>query len=184
TVPDMPESAIRHASVDYVVPLREIAPILERLVREPVTARPLALPGGLLELEGDEPGRPAEFVCPICQGEMTEAEFADFQIFRCHVGHAFSLQSVIAEQAESVERALWASTRALEEAVRLSERLAAGALGDTRERFLEKARAQQEDVRVLRRLFLNSNLLVVRDAQLAKSATPPRAESGNGHAED
>jgi two-component system chemotaxis response regulator CheB len=64
-----------------------------------------------------------ELVCPICQGVLTEAQPGVFQHFRCHVGHAFSLDSLIREQSEEMERALWAAVRSLEEGAALSRRL-------------------------------------------------------------
>jgi hypothetical protein len=53
------------------------------------------------------------------------SEHGDFQLFRCHVGRAFSLEGLEIEQAESVERALWAAARALEESVSSAARAGA-----------------------------------------------------------
>ncbi len=65
----------------------------------------------------------AEVVCPICEGVLTEVQPGVFQHFRCHVGHAFSLESLVREQSEELERTLWAAVRALEESAALSRRL-------------------------------------------------------------
>lgn len=44
--------------------------------------------------------------------------------FRCRVGHLYSPESLLVDQSESVEKALWAAIRNLEEQAELSERLA------------------------------------------------------------
>lgn len=166
----MPRSAIEHAPVDHVVPLSEIAGLVARLAREPAGPWPPHLPGVLSEVEGDEPGAAAEIVCPICHGKLTATEVNGYHIFHCHVGHAFSLESVAAEQAEEVERALWSAARALEESASLAGRLAAAAGGgDMRRRFAEKEQAQRQDADLIRRILLSSGLL----------ARPDRSESGD-----
>jgi two-component system chemotaxis response regulator CheB len=155
-VPDMPQSAIAHVTVDHVTPLRGIPDLIARLVQEPAGSWPATLPPGLAELEGDELGVAAELVCPLCQGKITGSELNGFQMFRCHVGHAFSLASVAAEQADSVERALWAAVRALDEAAALTQRCAARASGDLAQRYDEKARLQAENAQVIRGILLDA----------------------------
>jgi two-component system chemotaxis response regulator CheB len=150
SVSDMPQSVVEHVEVDHIAPLRDIPGLLSRLASEPAGAAPAHLPGALMELEGDEPGVAAEIVCPSCQGKLTESALNGFQVFRCHVGHAFSLESVAAEQADEIERALWAAVRALEEGAALSRRLAAGASGHLRQRFEEKEAAQAQQAHVIR----------------------------------
>ena len=108
----MPTSAVQHVDVDHVLPLRDIPALVTRFVNEAAGPWPAHLPGTLTEIEGDEPGVAADIVCPICHGKLTETERNGFQVFRCHVGHSFSLESVAAEQAEEVERALWSAARA------------------------------------------------------------------------
>lgn len=154
--PQMPRSAIAHVAIDHVAPLRAIGPLLAKLAAEPSGVRPQTLPPQLREIEGEELGVPSDFVCPLCQGKITETELNGFPYFRCHVGHAFSLQSVAAEQAETVERALWAGARALEESAALSQRLAATATGGLRARFLEKAEAQAAQAGSLRQMLLEA----------------------------
>jgi two-component system chemotaxis response regulator CheB len=44
--------------------------------------------------------------------------------FRCRTGHEFSPESLLAEQSEHVERALWAALRALEEKAAMLRRMA------------------------------------------------------------
>ncbi|GHO58899.1 hypothetical protein [Ktedonobacter robiniae] len=45
------------------------------------------------------------------------------QRFRCRVGHAFSTESMLLEQSESLDKALWMALKTLEEKVELLQRL-------------------------------------------------------------
>ena len=159
--PSMPESAIAHRAADHIVPLPEIGSLIGQLVSTPAGLWPTTLPPAIARLEGTELGDAAEVVCPACQGNLTVAEQNGFEVFRCHVGHAFSLSTLVAEQAEHVERALWAATRALEEAAFLSNRLRRTAASeDLRRRFEEKERAQLRDAEILRGLLTAPSLTV------------------------
>jgi two-component system chemotaxis response regulator CheB len=162
---DMPESAIAHASIDRILPLGEIGPTIVRLTQEPVPApSPVPTSSELLELEGDEPGLRSDVVCPICQGALTEGQLAGVTAFRCHVGHAFSPVALLAEQAESLERALWAAVRALEESARLANRMSLTPSG-LRGRFDEKARTQMTHADIVRRMLLGQGTLSIDDAE-------------------
>ena len=44
--------------------------------------------------------------------------------YRCHVGHAFTGETLIAQQSNSLEDALWAAVRGFEENARLAEKMA------------------------------------------------------------
>lgn len=156
--PSMPQSVLRSVGADHVLPPEAIAGTLSRLARED-SAAPApspAEPAGLAAFEGREEGRRAEVVCPACHGALSEAEVGGFPRFRCHTGHAFSLESLALEQAEEVERALWAAIRALEEAAALSRRVAfTHADPDLRLRLLERHEDQAAQVEVLRHLVLH-----------------------------
>src|SRR5262249_33279375 len=176
-IPEMPQSAVAHLQVDHVVPLREIAPLLGELVRRPVADRTVHVPSELREIEGDEPGVPADLVCPLCQGRLTESEMNGYQSFRCHVGHAFSLEAMAVEQAEETERALWAAVRALEESATLARRLASSAPSDMRRRFEEKQEAQTQNADLIRRILLSGGVLSEADAPGIGSGMGKKEES-------
>jgi two-component system chemotaxis response regulator CheB len=173
SVADMPRSAIDHIKVDYIRPVAEIGPLLAQLAGQPVRSDASAPPSSqLLELEGEEPGLRSDIVCPICQGALTEAQLAGVSSFRCHVGHAFSSAALLAEQAESLERALWAATRALEESARLALRMAPGSK-DLRARMNEKARTQFHQADVVRRMLLGAGSLTMLDAEKEAQSNGP-----------
>jgi two-component system chemotaxis response regulator CheB len=137
--PGMPLSAIHHVEVDHVLPPAGLGSLLDRLVREParevagvrnLTDRldPIgvepALAGTRALRQGPPPGTPSTFSCPECGGTLFESDNGDLRHYRCHVGHAYGEESLVAEQSTALEGALWSAVRALEEKARLAQRLA------------------------------------------------------------
>jgi two-component system chemotaxis response regulator CheB len=161
-VSDMPRSAATQVTVDHVLPLAEIGPMIVRLTREPAAAVLPRLSAALAEVEGDEPGLRSDVVCPICQGALTEGQLEGVTTFRCHVGHAFSPSALLAEQAESLERALWAAVRALEESARMAKRMARSPSG-IRGRLEEKYQSQMHQADLVRRMLLGHGTLANTD---------------------
>jgi two-component system chemotaxis response regulator CheB len=176
-VPDMPQSAVDHVAVDHVANLGELPALLSRLSREPAGPWPATVPGVLSGFEGHAPGAPVEIVCPSCQGSLTETSLGGFHLFRCHVGHAFSMGIMVQEQAEALEAALWAAARALEESASLAKRLAARSAGELRTRFEEKENTQNQEALLIRRM-LDQGVLQPTDRSAAHpaSAKADRAE--------
>jgi two-component system chemotaxis response regulator CheB len=156
TAPEMPQSAIARVAVDHVVHPPELPGLLVRLTTEQTSAPPPP-PGDVVDaLEGTKPGARAELVCPACHGVLTEAAIGEFRHFRCHVGHAFTLESLIGEQSEDVERALWAAVRSLEEGAALSGRLSRSQPdANLRRRFAEKKETLMRQADVIRRILLH-----------------------------
>jgi len=70
-----------------------------------------------------QPGEPSGFTCPECGGALWETEEGVTR-YRCRVGHAFSAESLLGEQSDTVESALWTALRALEERADISGHLA------------------------------------------------------------
>jgi two-component system chemotaxis response regulator CheB len=160
---EMPRHVIERVAVDHVVHPTELPGLLARLVA--TAAGPTADPGPFIkQLEGIELGQRAEIVCPICQGVLTEAQPGLFQHFRCHVGHAFTLQSLVRDQSEELERALWAAVRALEESAALARRVGLQNTGEMRQRLEEKANTHARQADYLRHMLLYGDQLSPLDA--------------------
>lgn len=157
--PQMPQSAIAHVEVDRVLPLAEIASDVVKLSQEsvadqranPMTEDRQAQP----EVDAFEeatlhnrpvPGEPSNFTCPECGGTLWELQQENLLRFRCRVGHAFSPESLEAEQAESLEAALWTALRALEESASLSRRLMNRALDRGHDRAAEQFALRVQDI--------------------------------------
>jgi two-component system, chemotaxis family, protein-glutamate methylesterase/glutaminase len=162
--PDMPRSVLSRVEVDHATAPVELAGLLARLAALPA-GQETPVDSFVQQLEGKELGVRAEVVCPICEGVLTEAQPGVFQHFRCHVGHAFSLESLVREQSEELERTLWAAVRALEESAALSRRLSLAGQGALRRSFAEKAATHTEQAEYLKRMLLHGQLLSVPDAE-------------------
>jgi len=135
--PSMPISALTHVNVDYRLPLPEIAPLLIKLTEtdidgQPVYGRPdnldlevrIAKLDPAIDMDVREIWEKSSFTCPECHGVLLRlAEGGRFR-FRCHTGHAFSGDSLLAQLTENIEEQLWSSVRSIEESVILMRHLA------------------------------------------------------------
>ncbi|HEV2695561.1 MAG TPA: chemotaxis protein CheB [Verrucomicrobiae bacterium] len=126
--PAMPRSALRNVKVDHCLPLGKIGPLLVRLAtRRDVTmrkkntsAKKRFLSPKAMEKEF---GLPTSFVCPECDGPLWETKPGRALQFRCHEGHAYSPDSLLAAQEQWLERTLWSSARSFDERANLLRRL-------------------------------------------------------------
>ncbi len=169
--PSMPRSAMQSVRIDHVLPVREIPLLLTALTRESVPAgsprlgphlRPMEPDLGKLPLavtSTDRPGVVSVFSCPECHGTLWEADEEGILRFRCRVGHVYSPDSMLAAQTDSVDRALWAALRSLEERAaltrKMSERARSRQHGWVARAFEERARAAEEHAAVVRHLLMN-----------------------------
>jgi len=105
------------------------------------------------------PGAPSVFSCPECGGTLWELHEGDLVRYQCRVGHAFSPESLLSAQSDTLEDALWAALRALEEKVslgrRLRDRAAERGHAQLAARFAEEMDGAQERADVIRRLLLD-----------------------------
>lgn len=159
--PAMPTSVLERVEVDHVVHPLELPGLIAKLVRTNASA-PAEPDRTVRQLEGREPGARAEVVCPACHGVLTEAQANDYHEFRCHVGHVFSLDSLVREQSEETERALWAAVRSLEESAAMSRRLSRSP-GELAPRFADKAETLQSHADHIREILLRGGLLSQTD---------------------
>jgi two-component system, chemotaxis family, protein-glutamate methylesterase/glutaminase len=134
--PSMPQSALRHVAIDYTVPLSELAALLVRLAHQDIEEEsPEQIPALLkqemqmaamekLDLPAQHFGTPSVYSCPDCGGVLQERQEASLLRFRCQVGHAFSVESLLAVQPDILEQALWSALKTLREREHLLQRLA------------------------------------------------------------
>lgn len=173
--PSMPLSVMQDIKVDYALPLRQIAPLLYTLSRETVEEEGrYPVPDEIeietriteQEMESDELiasveklGRISKLTCPDCHGALWEMHDDELLRYRCHVGHAYSAESLSEGQSQMLEVALWSAVRALEEKMILARRIVERARKANHHRaanmFETRARQAEEHSSVLRQLLLN-----------------------------
>jgi two-component system chemotaxis response regulator CheB len=118
------------------VSIADLGPLLVRLTAAPATVEHSAVPERL-EVEVNiakdtnavdagvtKIGEPSTYACPDCHGVLLEIKEAGRIRFRCHTGHAYSAESLIAAVDDALEEAMWNAIRALEEAGLLMNRMA------------------------------------------------------------
>jgi two-component system, chemotaxis family, protein-glutamate methylesterase/glutaminase len=171
--PGMPQSARENVALDHCLPLAGIAPLLGRLASTPAKDDAVYPISEILKVENriarleeaemedvEEIGELSAFTCPDCRGALWELRDGDLLRFRCHVGHAYSVESLMADQSEDLENALWAALRSLEENAALSRRMAVRA-GERNQpisvmQFEENARRVEKHAAVIRQVLQNS----------------------------
>ncbi len=127
-VTSMPVTAIRDVDIDHVAPAAGIAPLLVRTIAEPpdqdragqpspTSAIEVRIAKGLNAVESgvERIGDPSPYSCPDCAGVLLRVRESHSVRFRCHTGHAYSAESLMAASHERIEDQMWAASRALEE---------------------------------------------------------------------
>lgn len=167
-VPDMPRNAVARAAPDHVLPLERMAGLLQHLAGAP--AGPMPTPPPALEMEVrmaaqqvsgigalQQFGQPSDLTCPECHGSLRQVRENDRMRYRCHTGHAFSLDSLALSQNHELERALISALRALDERVsllqRLTEESGSNGHGRTADQFGRRAREYAEQAELIRNIL-------------------------------
>ena len=185
----MPRSALETVGADYVAPAAAIGNLLADLVggqTDPGEWKPgpiLRREAGVVQdddpLDEDHLGRPSPWPCPDCNGVLWEIDDGPVLRFRCRVGHAWEAESLLEEQAEGVEGALWMALRALEDRAALSRKLAERAEEAGRKlsaiRYRGDLDGMTRSIAILRRLLVHHPL---RDTPTADDAAGRRGEEG------
>ncbi|MBV8518980.1 MAG: chemotaxis protein CheB [Acidobacteria bacterium] len=172
--PSMPLSALTYVRVDYKVRVAELAPLLVRLAATRADAREgeLAVPEDI-EIEVkiakedkattvgvQKLGTPSMYACPECHGVLLQMKDANPLRFRCHTGHAYTLESLLADMDDVIEDSLWSAIRALEERAMLMRQAAAHAreahAGDARA-LLEFAEETQRRADIVRQAVFDEH---------------------------
>ena len=169
-VPTMPRSALRYADADHVVPVARMASLLGTLSRQepgPTPDIPLGIrleaaiaaqeSGGMQV--NDMLGKPSRFTCPECHGALWEIEDGAMLRYRCHVGHAYTADTVLASQTEEIDRLLGALLRSHQERAALAWRMAEKERACGRERlalqFEQRAGEYAQDAELVKGLLNN-----------------------------
>ena len=131
-IPVMPRNALDRVNVDYVLPADQMSATLAELTMVPVDDKssgpaseaPSPEKPGEDALEtGALAGPPSPLTCPECGGTLWELQSDKLVRYRCHVGHGFTEDSLLASQNGKLEETLWSALRALEESLELRRRM-------------------------------------------------------------
>ncbi len=182
--PSMPQSAIAHAAVDHVVTIQDLPQLLERLTRAELAPASHASGGEVMSIEnriasGENPlaagilgiGAPSVNTCPHCSGVLMEVNDAGPLRFRCHTGHAFSPESLLADLDRTIDDGLYSVLRSIHERQMLLDQLIVAARASGDDRTAQEYARQSEDARM--------RADEIRSLVLAAPAAHPTAASGN-----
>ncbi len=172
----MPIQAMKAVAVDHCVSITEMGSLLVRLINEVAEeeeATPMseqmdievriarednAFEGGVMKLGAFSP-----YTCPECHGVLLQLKEGNRIRFRCHTGHAFSLNSLLVEVTKYVEDTLWSTLRAVEESQMLmshmAEHLQQENDADTAELFLQKASEAKRRTDLVRQALMSHETL-------------------------
>jgi two-component system chemotaxis response regulator CheB len=179
----MPEIARQVVGADHVVAAADLGPLLAELVRGPAASctRGSPLPDPIDKMPDTVKrdmeqqvrdlrlGEVSMLTCPECGGSLWQVDEKELVRFRCHLGHAYNGDVLLAEQAEALEAALWIAVRMFRERSLLAHQLAERERGEGddagADRFEEQAHQAERYSDLIKRYVL-------------EPAPPPGAEPG------
>jgi two-component system chemotaxis response regulator CheB len=174
-MPSMPLNALRQVEVDYQLPLKEMPAVLARLASKTIAEQGgyevpeelnievnIAREDNALESGVARLGTPSIYTCPECHGTLLQLKENGRTRYRCHTGHAYTADSLLAELTESVEETMWSAIRTIDESAMLMRHMAEHvreADEASAVRFVEKAQeAERRSAQVRRAVFDHENL--------------------------
>jgi two-component system, chemotaxis family, protein-glutamate methylesterase/glutaminase len=171
----MPESALKHVTVDHVVPAAQMAHLLGELTRKPVAFQAptqpresldienrIALEGNGLKLGVMRLGPISPNTCPECHGVLVKINEGPIVRFRCHTGHSYSLQTLLADVNLEIDKTLWSAVRAIEERILLLQEASEQIKNEDKDlggRALRQAQDAERQVKKIRDILLGSETL-------------------------
>ncbi|MCD6062198.1 MAG: CheB methylesterase [Flavipsychrobacter sp.] len=191
-VPSMPENAIRAVAVDHIKPVDEISKLLGMLVNQPAnrtvesgeyengktqTEINIAMEERGLDIDIFKFGEISPYTCPDCHGVLTALNEGGRIRFRCHTGHAFSVDSLLATLTENIEESLWTAVRGVQESVMLlnhmGDHFAEVNQPKLAAMYFKKAKEAEERIRLVRKA-------VVDHEQLSAEGIKQESEEAGG----
>ena len=192
----MPENALREVEVDYTVPISEMADLLVRLSGEDapessefnmeengenektrieirIAAEDSGFEAGVMKL-----GKLTPYTCPDCHGVLSALSDGNIKRFRCHTGHAFSADSLLATVTEKIEDGLYSAMRGIEESIMLlnhpGDHFAENNQPNLAAVYFKKAAEGEQRARIVRQSVLSHE-------QLSKDSLRQQAQETNGN---
>jgi two-component system chemotaxis response regulator CheB len=157
----MPATALAHVAVDAIVPSELVGDTIVAMVKG--EHPPPAAKQNRVHEDHSPDDRSAVSVCPDCGGVLSERVEAGVSVWECRVGHRYSAEGFADAQATSIESALWAAIRILEDRERLLDRMASGCQSRGQPRsarsFRRRARAAKEQADLVRQALTRATEL-------------------------
>ncbi len=161
----MPKDAVKNVEVDYIKPVKEIASLLMDLTSENVTAKADVNIGlqyevelALGKLKGinkmDKIGEITGYTCPECHGALWEINNGKPVRFRCHTGHAYTLEYLIDHLEETMEMYMWNLIRGTEEFEKLLQEISKNTSENEKDKneHIQKIKNAQNRIKILKSL--------------------------------
>jgi len=182
--PSMPRNALRHVEIDHVRAIAKMPALLARLAREPADpAREapldIRLEAAIAAQEladmkvNDTLGQISPFTCPECHGALWEIRDGPMLRYRCHAGHAYTADAVLAAQGDEIDRMLGTLQRAHQERAAFARRMAQQERAEQRhtlaDRLETRAREYEEDAKLVLELIRNGFGAAAADDETAEA---------------
>jgi two-component system, chemotaxis family, protein-glutamate methylesterase/glutaminase len=165
--PDMPQHALNNLKPDHCLPVRAMGHLLNQIVRRPIGKSPpvpedIASEAVIAERVVSDVkavehlGKQVPFNCPNCGGVLWEMKKGKLLRYRCHTGHAFTSDVLLAEQAMRIEETLWVALRMFEERKNLLNTTARSDHHRVNRAAAERAKESQVHIERIRAILLSS----------------------------
>jgi two-component system, chemotaxis family, protein-glutamate methylesterase/glutaminase len=183
----MPEVALANLKVDHRLPVADIGAHLAALTQQAPRA-PGMIPGELRRevamAEGESdlltpdiiPDAPTGLTCPECAGPLWRRQ-GNEEGFRCLIGHAYQLNTLLQAHDEDLDRTLWAAIRSFEQRANIAQAMSdqATTRGFGRRAELHSMRAAEARAHAMRLRHLQALHRTTLEIPMEDS---PQAESG------
>jgi two-component system, chemotaxis family, protein-glutamate methylesterase/glutaminase len=183
----MPASAMEHVEIDARGPAAELGRVLEQLVRLPVQAsggmpmdqeleieNRIAMGENALQASTTTLGTPTLYTCPSCNGVLSQVHGGGPLRFRCHTGHAYTAETLVALASEAIEDTLWSAVRAMDENLLLLDQVAKQLEADgnhtATQRMLTQAQKIRQQFEALREVAMQQKATIAPPAKQSNEA--------------
>jgi two-component system, chemotaxis family, protein-glutamate methylesterase/glutaminase len=135
-VPSMPENAMREVTIDHCVQISQLPELLVRLSTEPITNNVVVMKDEQtkkeIQIAAEESGMKkgimkfgelSPYTCPECHGVLSILHNDNIVRYRCHTGHAYSADALMASITEKIEDSLYSAIRGMDENIMLLNHL-------------------------------------------------------------
>lgn len=132
--PDMPLSVMKEVEVDYCVSLEQMGAVIADILVSKDVVNTIIPPDIIKEVaiaesgaatldDLEQLGEQTVFSCPDCGGVLFEIKNGQPARYKCHTGHTYSLNTLLAKKNKNMESSLWVALRILEERKKLLKQL-------------------------------------------------------------